>query len=300
MAEIFEIKNRIESLHKINDITYAMQIITITRLKKIMSQANRVKDSFASIKMMLDIIFHQKKYTPAHFLLEKSRLPQSPVLVLVFSNRGFCGNFNQSILDKAQAFCFEKKLDFHQIQKIFIGKKAVSFKVHQENPESIELFLPEKDVVSAQEVDAIFNRLVPYILAGRPIYLCYGVFKSIVTYHFEVVPYFPMDLNLFQKQTNQSEPSDSQRLYFLEPNYKVVFEQLITHYFYVQLYSFLLDSSCSEFSQRFMIMKNANENIQELQDDLVLELNKERQGQITQELSEIISTFKTLKKGESA
>ena len=63
----------------------------------------------------------------------------------------------------------------------------------------------------------------------------------------------------------------------------VVAERLIE----TQIVQSLLDSRASEHSMRMMAMKNATDNATSLSDDLTLAMNKERQGAITQELSEI-------------
>ena len=49
----------------------------------------------------------------------------------------------------------------------------------------------------------------------------------------------------------------------------------------------LLDSRASEHSMRMLAMKNATDNASDLVADLTLEMNKERQSAITQELIEI-------------
>jgi F-type H+-transporting ATPase subunit gamma len=54
-----------------------------------------------------------------------------------------------------------------------------------------------------------------------------------------------------------------------------------------RLFQTLLDSRASEHSMRMLAMKNATDNASDLVDALTLEMNKARQGAITQELSEI-------------
>ena len=54
-----------------------------------------------------------------------------------------------------------------------------------------------------------------------------------------------------------------------------------------QIYQTLLDARASEHSMRMVAMKNATDNASDLADDLTLEMNKARQGAITQELAEI-------------
>jgi F-type H+-transporting ATPase subunit gamma len=62
-----------------------------------------------------------------------------------------------------------------------------------------------------------------------------------------------------------------------------------------QIFQALLDARASEYSMRMVAMKNATDNASDLADDLTLEMNKARQGAITQELAEISGGVEALK-----
>ena len=62
-----------------------------------------------------------------------------------------------------------------------------------------------------------------------------------------------------------------------------------------QLFQALLDAKASEYSMRMVAMKNATDNASDLVDDLTLEMNKVRQGAITQELAEISGGVEAMK-----
>lgn len=57
----------------------------------------------------------------------------------------------------------------------------------------------------------------------------------------------------------------------------------------IKLYQSLLENSASEHSARMSAMKQANDNAAEMIRNLEVQYNRERQGKITQELTEIIS-----------
>lgn len=293
MTEIFEIKKRIESLDKINDITYAMQIITITRLKKIIVQSNKLKDAISEIKNMIYLLSLESGFDDSSELTQKANAKHPPLLLLFFSNRGFCGNFNQNVLEKAQKFCTENQLDFNSLPKIFVGKKGHLMIKPDFSRETIELVIPERDILSESEISQLFQKILPKIQKRQAISIISANFKSIVSHKMDATPYFPISMTQFQQK--QSNQVTCERPRFVDPSKPEAFFELLKAYFYLQLTHISVDSACAEFSQRFMIMKNANDNINSLKDNFILELNKERQGRITQELSEIISTFKALK-----
>ena len=66
-----------------------------------------------------------------------------------------------------------------------------------------------------------------------------------------------------------------------------VLSYLVTHYLNVLMYFVLLNAKASEQSARMVSMKNATDSAESLIDDLTLEYNKLRQGNITKELLEI-------------
>jgi len=80
-----------------------------------------------------------------------------------------------------------------------------------------------------------------------------------------------------------------------EPNVERVLDDAAYRLIGSQLFQALLDARASEHSMRMIAMKNATDNASELVDDLTLEMNKARQGAITQELSEISAGAEAMK-----
>ena len=72
-----------------------------------------------------------------------------------------------------------------------------------------------------------------------------------------------------------------------EPSPEAVLAYLFGHYLDILVYRVLLNAKASEQSARMVAMTNATENATGLIEDLTLEYNKLRQGNITKELLEI-------------
>ena len=71
------------------------------------------------------------------------------------------------------------------------------------------------------------------------------------------------------------------------PSAEAVLGYLLGHYLNIYLYYMLLNAKASEQSARMVSMKNATDSAEDLIQDLKLEYNKLRQGNITKELLEI-------------
>ena len=67
-----------------------------------------------------------------------------------------------------------------------------------------------------------------------------------------------------------------------------MFNSLLPRYLSTRIYVALLESAASELSARQRAMKSATDNAEDLIKDLNLEANRQRQAEITQEISEIV------------
>jgi F-type H+-transporting ATPase subunit gamma len=74
-----------------------------------------------------------------------------------------------------------------------------------------------------------------------------------------------------------------------EPEPEEILERLIPDYVEISIYRALLESTASEHGARMTAMRNAQENASEMIDDLTLEMNRQRQAEITQEIMEVVA-----------
>jgi F-type H+-transporting ATPase subunit gamma len=86
----------------------------------------------------------------------------------------------------------------------------------------------------------------------------------------------------------EEELAANTTIFQFEPDPEHVLGYLLAHYLNVYVYQVLLNAKASEQSARMVAMKNATDNANSLIQDLTLEYNKLRQGNITKELLEIV------------
>jgi F-type H+-transporting ATPase subunit gamma len=84
------------------------------------------------------------------------------------------------------------------------------------------------------------------------------------------------------------EDQELHTLYSFEPDATTLFEALLPRYLTTRVYAALLESAASELASRQRAMKSATDNADDLIKELTLMANRERQAQITQEISEIV------------
>jgi F-type H+-transporting ATPase subunit gamma len=86
----------------------------------------------------------------------------------------------------------------------------------------------------------------------------------------------------------------SRALVEYEPDPEEILGRLVPAYVEISIYRALLESTASEHGARMTAMRNASENANDIIDDLTLQMNRERQAEITQEIMEVVAGAESL------
>jgi F-type H+-transporting ATPase subunit gamma len=95
----------------------------------------------------------------------------------------------------------------------------------------------------------------------------------------------PMVVEYVEDDSSEDGPHT---LFSFEPDPETLFDALLPRYVATRVYAALLEAAASESASRRRAMKSATDNADDLIKDLTLMANRERQAQITQEISEIV------------
>ena len=89
----------------------------------------------------------------------------------------------------------------------------------------------------------------------------------------------------------REDPEEKKRqgLWIYEPDPEEMLKRLVPDYIEISIYRALLESTASEHGARMTAMRNAQENATEMIDDLELQMNRQRQAEITQEIMEVVA-----------
>jgi F-type H+-transporting ATPase subunit gamma len=93
---------------------------------------------------------------------------------------------------------------------------------------------------------------------------------------------------------DRSDSDGPRALVEYEPGPEEILERLVPAYVEISIYRALLESTASEHGARMTAMRNASENASDLIKDLTLQMNRERQAEITQEIMEVVAGAESL------
>jgi F-type H+-transporting ATPase subunit gamma len=95
------------------------------------------------------------------------------------------------------------------------------------------------------------------------------------------------DVTKADEDEDEQDGQSAQWIY--EPEPEEILRRLVTDYVEISIYRALLESTASEHGARMTAMRNASENASELIDDYTLEMNRQRQAEITAEIMEVVA-----------
>jgi len=91
------------------------------------------------------------------------------------------------------------------------------------------------------------------------------------------------------EEENGGHPDSQNALWIYEPEPEEILRRLVTDYVEISIYRAMLESTASEHGARMTAMRSASENASELIEDYTLEMNRQRQAEITQEIMEVVA-----------
>ena len=277
MANLREIKTRIESVKSTKQITNAMKMVAASKLRKAQDNIINARPYANQINEMLRTL-KNKNISSNHPLLAEISGKGKTAYVVVTSDRGLCGSFNTHIIKEA---IINLKEDPHA-ELICIGKKGYDyFKKHSTSVTEhyINLFNKMDFSISADVAEKILNLFLNENY--DKINIIYNEFKSAIQQDIvvkQLLPIIPIESEEISKLD-----------YVYEPDEDTIIYELGRKYIHVDIWRIMLESSAAEQGARMTAMDSATENAIELIDKLTLNYNRARQAAITTEIIEISS-----------
>ncbi len=279
MANITDIKARIKSINDTRQITKAMELISVSKVKRAQENYDKNLLYFKSlIKAISDLLENGDCIDcgDRYFKLDPT---EKTCYIVISSDKGLAGGYNHNVLNLAQQIT--SKNDNKQI--ITFGRTAAEF-------------FKRNNVVVDKEYSSIGN---PTLKHARSIAydICEAFDKNEISAAYVI--FTDMDegggqkpvcfqiLPLDRSQFNETNRFSATMIY--DPSPDVVLQQLIPQYITGLIFSVLLHATVSEHKARMVAMESATRNADEMLDKLRLEYNRARQESITNELLEIVS-----------
>ncbi len=289
MANLKDIRLRIDSTKNTQQITKAMKLVSAAKLRRAQQNITNMRPYALALKGVIANIAATQKVT--HPLMTKKENTKNVLLVVLTSDRGLCGGFNSGINKFADKYILENKNKYEKIDFIFIGRRGADFFSRKRIKGLENITKLEKDI-SFELAHSVAEKLISRYLNGSfdEIRLIYNEFKSAISQKVVCETLLPIEV----EKTSLEGANFSPDMIF-DPAPELIIEDLLMKSFNLQVYRAMSESVASEHGARMTAMENASNNARDMISKLTLNYNKARQEKITTELIEIVSGAESLK-----
>ena len=278
-ANMKEIKERIDSVKSTSQITNAMNIVSSTKFKRFQVLTLKSRNYARAVDEAFDNLVASLTGNKFVIFDGKSEVRRVGIIVMT-SDRGLCGSFNSNTFRRLENMKKQFEKEGKEISVVTIGRKAKEYcKNRNINVDSeYTQMIPETMFETGKKIS---EDVVQFYLNDfyDEVYMIYSKFVSAIEYDIQIEKLLPIE-------KKEGLPTKE---YIFDPSEEEVLNSFVPQVLNIKLYQSLLENSASEHSARMSAMKQANDNASEMIRNLEVQYNRERQGQITQELTEIIS-----------
>lgn len=283
MASMRSIKRRKESVQSTQQITKAMKLVSTVKLQRAKTRAEQSKAYFEcmykTVKSML-----AKSGTINHPYLNASESTKKAVIVIT-SNRGLAGGYNSNVIKLITRD--EKFANKEDVVIYAIGKKGkdglarAGYKIAADYSDVVE----EPIYIDAMQ---ICKEVLAAFASGEfgEIYLAYTAFKNTVVHVPTLMKLLPVAA---EDGAEDASSVDDKLLMNFELDEEEAIELIIPKYITSLVFGAMVEAVASENGARMQAMDSATSNAEDMISSLSLQYNRARQGNITQELTEIIA-----------
>ena len=274
-----EIKRRIKSVESTKKITKAMELVATSKLRKTRNQLEQSKPYYTNVaQTVAEILANCKGNNDSIYLVENKDI-EKEVFIVIASSLGLCGGYNANIFKEIKGAI--KPGDY----VYSIGSKATSYLLKNHQGVTDHKFDDLNTTFDFKDVTKLVAELTKMYREKEisKIKIVYTEFVNNLTFRPRIVTLLPVDPSDF----DHIEISKKSTLF--EPSPEEVLDSLIPMYLQAVIYGYIIESATSENAARRTSMENANDNADELTEQLLLKYNQARQTAITNEISEIVA-----------
>lgn len=291
MASLRDIRRKIAAVKNIRKITQAMKMVAAAKLRRAQERVDSARPYAVKLRELIEQVSPRvsPEIVAGQPLLERREVPRIGV-VLITSDRGMCGSYNNNIARRCRAFLTERQAAGDQIELICIGRKGQrAMRAAGWQPSEsfgmigVDAPFAEVEVIT-RAVVGLYTRAEDPV---REVWVAYTQFRNAVTQIPAIDRFLPIETGGVLSGADEAAPTPDSD-YEYEPDEATLLGVLLPRFVNNQVYQYLLEAAASEHGARMTAMSQASDNAGDLIGTLTLQYNRARQDAITKELLDIV------------
>jgi len=290
MPSLKDIRRRIGSVKKTQQITRAMRMVATAKLRRAKDAIELARPYADRMRETLVEVAASQGGSAEHPLLATRESVRKVDFLIISSDRGLCGAFNANVLKRAEAEVATLSARAESVALLLVGRKGIEFFTRRRGKQVVRTH-PGVSRVDYSHAVAIADLVSQRFLAGEAdeVVLIHSEFLSTMTQRPRVVRLLPL------APADPVDAASASAPFTIEPNAEALLALLVPKALQVELFRALLDSQAGEHAARMTAMESATRNTEDMISRLTLQYNRARQAAITKELMEIVSGAEALR-----
>ena len=315
MANLRELRDRIRSVNSTKKITKAQELIATSRITKAQARVEASQPYATEMTSIMNKLAAAS--TLEHDMLREREDGNVAAILVVTSDRGMCGGYNNNVFKKAAQLQALLESKGYEVVRYVTGNKGIGHYKFRED-EVVGSWGGFSQDPTWEATHDVRRHLIDGFVAGShgttkgraglhaqgegegvrgfdQVHVVYTEFESMLTQTARAQQLLPVEpviqdeeYQLGDSALSDAEFGDTAAGFEFEPDADTLMETLLPQYVSRILFAMFLEASASESAARRTAMKSATDNATEMVDDLSRVANQARQAQITQEISEIV------------
>src|ERR1700733_8242460 len=292
MASQRDVKNKIASVKNIQKITRAMEMVAAARLRRAEQRIEALRPYADAIGRMTRQAAQAARREAGRVPLRRAHESESNVgLLLVTGDRGLAGAFNSQIIRAGVRLSAELGEDELRTSWYATGRRGVSsltfrgydlsgaYTGFADRPAYADARTIADDVVQAY-VDGHVDRVE----------MIFNSYVSPLTQHVTRQTLLPLTHAAIDGEPDDAGSQDGKHgSVEYEPDPEKILRRLVPDYIEISIYRALVESAAGFFGAQMTAMRSASDNAGEIITEYTLQMNRARQGEITQEIMEVVA-----------
>lgn len=300
MANLQDIRKRIDSVQNTRKITNAMKMVATAKLRKAEEAVKAARPYARQMRSVIANIY--RRIDPSdHPLLSSREKNERSLIYVISTNRGLCGSFNLKLFRLIKNFIKRGDHGGDEVELVLIGRKSKEHFAHETDLPINKEFHDIIGNVDYEQAERLGAHARDAFLSGRfdSLYLAHNSFVTALEFNTHIKSLLPISIEQLKSDLEEAgfEPADEDEQgsdYLYEPSQDELLKHILPTSINVQFLEGLLESNAAEQGTRMTAMDNATENADDLIDELTLTFNRARQAQITRELCDIVTGAEAL------
>ncbi|GGT57969.1 MULTISPECIES: F0F1 ATP synthase subunit gamma [Actinomadura] len=284
-AQLRQLRQKIKTVKSTAKITRAQEMIATSRIVKAQQAVAASKPYADQITQALTaLVSHHVGID--HPLLEEQPADNRSAVLIITSDRGFCGAYNANVIREAESLIKALRDEGREPVPYVVGNKGITWYRFRDR-DVAESWNGFSDRPVFGNAERIGRRLAEDFLKTDAeggvgeIHVVYTEFVSMLTQTVRVTRLMPLEIE-------EAESSKVPPAYEFEPSAQAALDLLLPNYIESRIFHMLLQSAASFQASVRRAMKSATDNANELIGVYTRQMNQARQAAITQEISEIV------------